>query len=111
MNTEKLLKDLIILQLKQKLYRIKQEIENIENPPPDLKILSYGITVGYIDIITEKEIGTERLKKWKELISQGNKVIVIVPKEEKLKITDIIWKEGLSEKLSIGTYEINLFLP
>jgi hypothetical protein len=106
MSFEKHLKELLIHQIKQKLKKLNQDIEPLPQPPPDLKILSYGIIIGFIDIITEKEITTDRIDKWKELISQGNKLIIILPKEEKLKIIDTLWKEGLAEK---KTYEINLF--
>ncbi|WP_353683783.1 hypothetical protein V4D30_07835 [Thermodesulfovibrio sp. 3907-1M] len=111
MSTEKYLKELLIQQLKQRLSRTGQELEPVKEPPPDLKIMSYGMVIGYIDIVTEKEISPDRITKWKELLSKGNKMIIIVPKEEKLKITDTLWKEGLAQKVSIGTYEINLFLP
>lgn len=111
MNMEKHLKEFLIHQLKQKLHRIKQDLEPLQETPPDLKIVSYGMVIGYMDIITEKEINLERIEKWKKLLSQGNKLTIIIPKEEKLKITEILWKEGLAEKISVGTYEINLFLP
>lgn len=111
MRMEEHLKKLLIYHLKQKLSKIKQELEPISNSPPDLKLLSYGVVIGYIDIITEKEIGWERIQKWKQLISEGSKLTLLLPKEEKLRITEILWKEGIAEKVSIGTYEINLFLP
>lgn len=111
MSMEKHLKELLIHQLKQRLSKIKQDLECLSEPPPDLKIISYGMVIGYIDIITEKEINPDRIAQWKKLISQGNKLTIIIPKEEKLKITETLWKEGLAEKVSVGTYEINLFLP
>lgn len=111
MSIEKHLKQLLIHQLRQRLSRVKQDLETLSEPPPDAKIISYGIVVGYLDIVTEKEIDPERLSRWKSLVSQGSKLIIIVSKEEKLKITDLLWKEGLAEKVSVGTYEINLFLP
>lgn len=111
MSLEKHLKELLIQQIKQKLSKIKQDIEPVPEPPPDLKILSYGIVIGFIDIVTEKEISLHRIDKWKNLLSQGNKLIILIPKEEKLKITEDLWKEGIAEKVSIGTYEINLLLP
>lgn len=111
MSMEKHLKEFLVFQLKQKLGRIQQQLAPVEKPPPDLKILSYGMVIGYIDIVTEKEIAPERINKWKELLSVGNKLTILLPKEEKLKITEILWKEGIAEKVSIGTYEINLFLP
>ncbi|MDI1472075.1 MAG: hypothetical protein QMD43_01870 [Thermodesulfovibrio sp.] len=111
MNMEKHLKELLTYYLKQKLNKLQQQIEPVENPPPDLKILTYGMTLGYMDIITEKEIMPEKINKWKEIISEGNKLIILIPKEEKLKITELLWKEGIAERVSIGTYEINLFLP
>ncbi|GAB6182952.1 hypothetical protein JCM13991_06930 [Thermodesulfovibrio hydrogeniphilus] len=111
MSMERHLKELLIHHIKQKLIKVKQDLELVQEPPPDLKILSYGMTIGYIDIITEKEINPDRLEKWKQLISDGNKLVILLPKEEKLKITELLWKEGLAEKVSVGTYEISLFLP
>lgn len=111
MSVERHLKELLIYHLKQKLSRLQQELEPVQKTPPDLKILSYGIVIGYIDIITEKEVFQERIEKWKELLSQGNKLIIVVPKDEKLKLTETLWKEGIAEKISIGTYEIVLTLP
>lgn len=111
MSMEKFLKELLIHQLKQRLDKIKQDLEPLSDPPPDLKIMSYGMVIGYIDIITEKEIKPDRIAQWKKLLSQGNKLTIIIPKEEKLKITETLWKEGIAEKVSIGFYEMNLFLP
>jgi len=111
MSMEKYLKELIIYHLKQKLGRLQQELEYTQEPPPDLKILSYSMIIGYIDIVTEKEITSERINKWRQMISEGYKLTIVVPKDEKLKITEVLWKEGITEKVSIGTYEINLFLP
>ncbi len=111
MSLEKYLKELLIHQIRQRLSKIKQDLEPLQSSPPDLIIKSYGMTIGYMDILIEKEIDPERITKWKNLIKEGNKLIIIVPKEEKLKITEILWREGLAEKISMGTYEINLSLP
>ena len=54
MSMEKYLKELIIYHLKQKLGRLQQELEYTQEPPPNLKILSYRVIIGYIDIVTEK---------------------------------------------------------
>ncbi|MEN2985857.1 MAG: hypothetical protein ABDH16_04300 [Thermodesulfovibrionaceae bacterium] len=111
MSIEKHLKELLIHQLRQKLSKLKQDVELVENPPPDLKIMSYGVVLGYIDVVTEKTVSNQRVKRWKELVFSGEKLTVLLSKEEKLKITEILWKEGIAEKVSIGTYEIVLLLP
>ncbi len=111
MKIEQYLKEFLLYHLKQRLSKVKQDLEPVPEPPPDLKIVSYGMVVGYIDIITENEIDSVRVERWKKLILEGNKLILIIPKEEKLRITEILWKEGLAEKVSVGTYEINLLLP
>lgn len=111
MKEEIILKDYIIHQLKLKLQRMKQDVESYPDPPPDLKIQSYGMTIGYIDIIVEPDITNQRMEKWKELVSKGEKLILIVSREQKLKVTDLILREGIAEKVSIGTYEFALFLP
>ncbi|MEJ5228087.1 hypothetical protein [Thermodesulfovibrio sp.] len=111
MTKQNQLKELIIAQLKQKLGKVKQDIELVKEPPPELKITSYGMTVGYIDIITESELTENRINLWKEAVKKGEKLTIIVPKEQKLKITELLWKEGVAEKISIGTYELTLLLP
>lgn len=111
MNIEKSLKELLIHQIEQRLNKINQKVEPLSETPPEMKILSYGMTIGYIDIVTEKDLKPERIEKWKNLVSKGEKLILLIPKEEKLRIADMLWKEGLAEKVSIGTFEINLFLP
>lgn len=111
MNPSSQLKEILMFQLKQRLSKLKQDLEYVDKPPPDLKITSYGMVIGYIDIVNEKDINPERLNAWNDIIKRGNKLTIIVPKEEKLRITDILWREGLAEKISIGNYEINLFLP
>lgn len=111
MNTEKSLKEILINQVEQKLIKLQQKVEPLSESPPDLKIISYGLTIGFIDIVTEKDLKPERIAKWKNIISRGEKLIILIPKEDKLKIAEMLWKEGIAEKVSIGTYEINLFLP
>lgn len=111
MNIEKSLKELLIHQIEQRLNKINQKVEPLSETPPEMKILSYGMTIGYIDIVTEKDLKPERIEKWKNLVSKGEKLILLIPKEEKLRIADMLWKEGFAEKVSIGTFEINLFLP
>lgn len=111
MSVEKHLKTLLIHQIKQKLAKTGSQVEVFNEPPPDLKILSYGMTIGYIDIVTEKEIESNRIEKWKSLIEHGSKLTILCAKEEKIKVADLLWKEGLVEKISIGTYDIILTLP
>lgn len=111
MNIEKSLKELLIHQIEQRLNKLNQKVEPLSETPPEMKIVSYGMTIGYIDIVTEKDLKAERIEKWKNLVSKGEKLILLIPKEEKLRIADMLWKEGLAEKVSIGTFEINLFLP
>jgi hypothetical protein len=35
----------------------------------------------------------------------------MVPKDMKVKVTDLLWAKGLMTKVSLGTYEIAITMP
>jgi hypothetical protein len=41
----------------------------------------------------------------------GAKLILMIPKEMKVKVTELLWAKGLMDKVSTGIYEISIKMP
>ncbi len=78
---------------------------------PDMILGNHGIILLLIEVETKKSISDKQAERWKTLSMLGPKLILIVPKDEKLKVTELLWAKGLSDKVSIGTYEISVKMP
>ena len=75
---------------------------------PDMILGNYGMVLSLLELETEQSVSEERAERWKVLSKLGAKLIIMVPKNMKVKATDLIWKKGLMGKVSLGTYEINI---
>ena len=73
---------------------------------PDMVLGNYGMVLSLLELETEQSVSEERAERWKTLSKLGAKLIIMVPKNMKVKATDLIWKKGLMGKVSLGTYEI-----
>lgn len=43
---------------------------------------------------------------WKKLSGLGTQFIVLIPKDMKVKVTDILWNKDIMDKISIATHNI-----
>jgi len=78
---------------------------------PNMILGSHGMTVALLEVETEQSVSEEGAQRWKALSGLGAKLIVMVPKNKKVKATELIWDKGLAGKVSIGTYEIAIKMP
>lgn len=78
---------------------------------PDLILGNYGITLAILEVETEGSISKERMSEIKTLSNLGVKLILMVPKDMKNSVVEMLWKEGIAAKVSVGTYEVNINLP
>lgn len=78
---------------------------------PDIIISSHGMVISVIEVETERTIAEERASQWKAITETGTKLTVLVPRELKVKATELLWKKGLAGKGGIGTYELSIALP
>jgi hypothetical protein len=120
MDREKIFHDWLIYYVKEKLSHDYSEILiNVEGEAhnefnghyPDLILSSYGLVMGIIEVETESTLTLENAQKWKKLLHQGARLIIIVPERSKAHITDILWQVGIAQYVSIGTYDIRLSMP
>lgn len=111
MDSEKLLHDLIVDYLKQRLSREYREIDVNPSGNPDLTLSNHGLVLAMLEVETEGSITSEKAEKWKEMLQAGSKLILMVPKNSKVKVTELLWNKGIADRVSVGTYEIAINMP
>lgn len=110
-DSEKLLHDLIVDYLKQKLAMEYKEIKVNPTGNPDLILANHGLVLAMVEVETESSVTPEKAQEWKTMAGQGSKLILMVPKNLKVKTTEILWQKGIADKVGVGTYEILVNMP
>lgn len=111
MDNGKLLHDLIVDYLRQKLSKQYEEIKINPAGNPDLILANHGLTLAIVEVETESSITPEKVGKWKEMIQAGCKLILMVPKNAKAKAVELLWQNGIADKVGVGSYEIAVNMP
>jgi hypothetical protein len=110
MESEKLLHDLIVDRLRGKFSAQYKEIKVNAGGSPDLILANHGMTLAVVEVETETTITEEKAAKWKEMAA-GQKLILMVPKNAKVKTMELLWKEGIADRIGVGSYEIAITMP
>lgn len=114
---EQFLHDWVIRMVKEKYSRLYSEVhvnpgeeKNYEYKGhyPDAVLVNYGQVVQIVEVETAETINPARAPKWKEMSGLGVKLTLLVPKERQPAARDICWKEGLSAKVNLGSFEVSL---
>jgi hypothetical protein len=111
MQNEKLVHDLIVEHLKRKLSRDYNEVTVNPEGNPDMVLANHGLVLANLEVETDSTITPEKADAWKELAHHGPKLILMVPKNTKAKITELLWQKGIMDKVSVGSYEIVVNMP
>ncbi len=111
MQNEKLVHDLIVDHLKQKLAREYKEVNVNADGNPDLVLANHGLVLANVEVETDSTITSEKAGEWKDLAQPGTKLILMVPKHAKAKVTELLWQTGIMDKVSVGSYEIAITMP
>lgn len=111
MDSEKLLHDLIVGYLKQKLAREYKEIKVNLTGSPDLILANHGLVFAIVEVETENSVTPEKAEEWKTMSGQGSKLILMVPKNSKAKVIELLWQKGIADKVGVGSYEILVNMP
>ncbi len=110
MHRDRLTHDLIVDYVIERLKRDYKEIKRNPEGDPDLILANHGMVMAYLEVETEESIDSNKAKKWKEMAEKG-KLILMVPKNTKVRVTDLIWQQGITKSVSIGTYEVMINMP
>lgn len=119
MKNEKMIHNWMVSHLKGKLSReydeIKVNIDGEENEfkgfYPDVILSNHGLVLAIMEIETGESITQEKAEKWKDLSGLGAKLILMIPQHTKARVLDLLWKQGIAGKASVGTYEMNIRMP
>lgn len=119
MKNEKLIHDWMVSHLKQRLSRDYDEVRsNLGDEKneydgffPDLLMSNHGMVLAVMEVETEGSITEEKAAEWKKIAGSGVKLILMVPKRTKPKVIDLLWKQGLADRASVGSYELNVSMP
>lgn len=111
MENEKLIHELIIERLKKKFAGQYKEIKMNESGNPDLILANHGLTLAVVEVETESTITSEKADKWREMARSGSKLVLMVPKNSRVKTMELLWKSGIADRVGVGTYEISIQMP
>ena len=120
MKDEKLIHEWMVSFLRDRLSRDYDDIKiNLEGEDknefnghhPDLILGNHGLVLAIMEVETESSITPEKADDWKILSGLGAKLILMVPKSSKAKMLDLLWKHGIADKTSVGSYEISVNMP
>ena len=119
MQNEKLIHDWMISYLRDRLSRDYGEVKvNLEGQKnefkghyPDLILSNHGMVLAIMEVETDGSITHEKADEWKTLSVLGAKLILMVPKTSKAKVVDLLWKKGMADKVSVGSYELAVTMP
>jgi hypothetical protein len=56
-------------------------------------------------------ITPEKAETWLEMAASGSKLVLMVPKDAKVRATELIWQKGIMDKVAVGTYDIQIEMP
>ncbi len=122
MQEDKLIHDWMVSYLKKRLSRDYKDISiNLEGEKknefegyyPDLILGSHGLVLAVMEVETERSISPEKADEWSQIVGTGKgvKLIVMAPRASKAKVVDLLWKRNIADKVSVGSYEINVSMP
>ena len=120
MKNEKLIHDWIISYLKDRLTKNYDDVmanlgdeekSEFKGYYPDLILGNHGMVLALVEVETENSITTEKADEWKKLTGLGAKLILMVPRASKAKVIELLWKQGLADRTSVGSYDINISMP
>jgi len=111
MSNEKLVHDLIVDTMRQKYARDYKEIIADANTCPELTLKNHGMVLAVVAVETDSTITPEKADVWKGIVEEGTKLILMIPKHARVKVTDILWQKGIMDRVSVGSYEIAITMP
>ncbi|MBF0557815.1 MAG: hypothetical protein HQL08_03435 [Nitrospirae bacterium] len=111
MDNERLVHDLIIDHLKNRFRKEYSEIKVNPGGDPDMTLSNHGLVLAAVEVETAGSITTEKADKWKDLAQPGTKLILMVPKNSRVKVMEILWQKGIADRVGVGTYDIAITMP
>ncbi len=111
MKNEDIMHDVMVSYLKQRFARDYKEVKVNPEGSPDLVLSNHGLVLAVVEVETEKSMTGEKGEQWRAMTQSGTKLIIMVPKNSKVKAMEILWQKGIADKVGVGSYEIAVTMP
>ena len=111
MNYEEMMHGMIVEYVRLRLAREYKEIRINPAGSPDLVLANHGLVLAHVEVVTDKTITQDKAGIWKQLVEHGPKLILVVPKGAKVRVMEMLWQQGIADKVGVGSYEISLSMP
>jgi len=111
MADERLIHDLVVDQLRERLRKDYREIQVNPAGNPDMILGNHGLVLAHLQVETHGSITPSQAAKWKGMLEPGTKLILMVPKQGKVRVTELLWQEGIADRVSLGTYDLTIAMP
>ncbi len=119
-QSEHAVHDAIVEEIRKKLRHQYKEIKiNLSGEKahefngefPDMVLSEHGMVLALVEVETENSFSPDKIEVWRKLVSGGPRLMVILPKHMKAKLTSALWDSGIADKISLGGYEITITMP
>jgi len=120
MENEDLIHDWMVSHLRDRLGRDYNDVRinqgeakdnEFNGHYPDLILGNHGLVLAIMEVETASSITQGKADEWKTLSGLGAKLILMVPRTSKAKVLDLLWKQGIADRASVGSYELNVSMP
>lgn len=111
MDTDSIIHTVIVENLRRRLGRDYREVVVSPDGDPDITLGNHGLVLAVVEVETEASISNEKAEKWRRMAHAGTKLILMIPRSARSRVTEILWQEGIADKVSLGTYEIVINMP
>lgn len=111
MTHEEMVHSVVLEYVRHRLSRDYKDIEVNPGGCPDLRLSNHGLVLSVVEIETEHSITAQKAQKWKGLAESGPKLILMVPRTSKVKVTELLWQQGIADRVGVGSYDIALTMP
>jgi len=111
MDNENLVHDLIVDRLRHRFRKEYSEIKVNPGGGPDITLSNHGLVLASVEVETESSITPEKAEQWKSLAEPGVKLVVMAPKNARVKVMEMLWQKGIADRVGVGTYDIVITMP
>lgn len=111
MTNEEMVHSVILEYVRHRLSRDYKAIEINPSGDPDLRLSNHGLVLAVVEIETEHTITSQKAAKWRALAESGTKLVLMVPRASKVKVMELLWQQGIADRVGVGSYDIAITMP
>ena len=64
-----------------------------------------------MEVETGGSVTAARAPRWAEMAASGSKLILMVPRNLRVRAAELLWENGITDRVSVGTYDLRIEMP